>query len=384
MKGVLMLVNEFPPHPGSYGAERQAERLSIYMAKRGLKVGVITRHFSDVPYRENRDGFLVIRIPQLGPGKFKTLTFTIGAILAIFRYRHMYDVLHAHLAYSPAVAATIAGKLLGKPVMVLFGNTGTFGDVQNFSVTWRGKLAARILRKWVDMYISLSVMMEKEMTDAGFDPSKVVCMENGVDTADIRPPADKKQAKESIGIKDNQILVLFTGRLTKQKAQEVLFHAFQKALQASPNLHLMLVGDGEDRKKLEILAEDLKIASRITFVGRVEDVRPYLCAADIFVLPSLAEGLSNSLLEAMSMGLPCIASRVSGSVEVLGEGDERGLLIDPGDIEQLAEAIVRLASNPDWASRMGLRARERIIEKYDMFAVVDKYISLYRRLCGEV
>lgn len=384
MKGVLMLVNEFPPHPGSYGAERQAERLSVYMAKRELKVGVITRHFSDVPYMENRDGFLVIRIPQFGPGKFKTLTFTIGAILAIFRYRHMYDVLHAHLAYSPAVAATIAGKLLGKPVMVLFGNTGAFGDVQNFSVTWRGKIAARILRKWVDMYISLSVMMEKEMLDAGFDPSKVICMENGVDTADIRPPANKKQAKESIGVKDDRILVLFTGRLTKQKAQDVLFHAFQKALQVSPNLHLMLVGDGEDRKKLEMLAEDLKIALRITFVGRVEDVRPYLSAADIFVLPSLAEGLSNSLLEAMSMGLPCIASRVSGSVDVLGEGDERGLLIAPGNIEQLADAMVRLASNPAWASRMGLLARERIIEKYDMFTVVDKYISLYRRLCGEV
>ena len=130
MNGVLMLVNEFPPLPVG-GAERQAERLAEFMGHQGLWAGVITRGFDGLPETEIRDGFDVIRIPQYGTGKLKALTFVIKAVLAIFQRRRSFDVLHAHLEFSAAVAAAIAGTILRKPVIVKFGSSGASSEVRN-------------------------------------------------------------------------------------------------------------------------------------------------------------------------------------------------------------------------------------------------------------
>ncbi len=381
LKGVLMLVNTFLPLPVD-GAERQADHLAVYMAQQHLWVGVLTRKKGPHPKSEMRDGFEVIRIDQLGPGKVKSLTFTLGAIFAIFARRHEFSVLHAHLAFAPAVAATIAGRLLHKKVIIKFGGSGSIGDVETSKRTWRGRLALYIFRNWADICVALSDEMEKEMLEAGFLRSRVIRMVNGVDTKKFSPSVDKSIEKKALHFEGKQI-ILYTGRLVAVKNINVLLLAFQRSMAAVPNLHLFIIGDGEERSMLETLAADLGIQNNVTFVKWVEDIGPYLRSADIFVLPSQIEGISNSLLEAMSAGLPCIATRVGGSRETLGDGNNFGLLIEPDNVDQLVEAIVRLGSDHQEALRLGACARQRILDHYDLSIVGSGYYRLYEEITLE-
>ena len=376
MKGVMMLINLFPPFGG--GTERQAERLAAYLARQNVFAGVITRRVDDSPRTEIRDGVRIIRIREIGPGKIKSLSFIGGAILNIILYAKSFDVLHAHLAFAPAVAASISGKLIGKRVIVKFGNSGNFGDVQELNRSWRGRLILAIIRRWVDLFIALTEDIELEMLNSRLPPARIIRMVNGVDTSSFCPTSDKEAAKASIQMA-GKLILLFTGRLTAVKALSNLVQALKQVIGVLPNVQLLLVGDGEERKPLEMLAADLDIESHLTFLERRDSVQPYLNAADIFILPSHGEGISNSLLEAMASGLPCIATNVGGSVDALAQG-ACGVLISPNNIQQLVVAILHLALEPSEMERLGRLARQRAVDHYDLAVVGAQYLDLYQKL----
>ncbi|MHB8776916.1 MAG: glycosyltransferase [Anaerolineales bacterium] len=377
IKGVLMLVNHFPPLPVG-GAERQAERLAEYMSGRNLWVGVITRKVGSLPKVEKRSGFNIYRARQFGSGKFKSILFTIGAFFGVLRLWKHFDILHAHMEFSSAVAATIAGKLVGKPVIVKFSSSGFSSAVKQSSATWLGRLRLGILRRWANAYIVLTNEMEEELLEEGFPRSKVFRMDNGINANEFSPTADKESAKAFLNLSKMNVII-FIGRLVSVKALPVLLTAFERALKVDPSLRLLLLGQGPEQKTLEALSENLGIQSRVTFVGNVNDVKPYLQAADIFVLPSLGEGLSNSLLEAMAMGLACIGTRIMGSMDALGNG-ANGILVEPNNIDQLADALIRLVTDKNEVKRLGLLARQRILENYDFSVVGTRYYALYNQL----
>lgn len=378
MIGVLMLVNEFSPLPTG-GAEKQAERLAQQLGKQGFRVAVLTRGMPGLPGREQRNGYSIQRIPQRGPGKLKSLTFMAGAMLAVLRRRREIDILHAHLAFTPALVAAIMGRVLNKPVVVKFGTSGPFGDVRVSQRTWRGRLRLALLRRWVDVSIALSAEMEAEMLEAGFPRERVRRMSNGVDADAFHPRHDKPAAKSALAL-SGKTVALFVGRLSPQKAVPVLLDAWRRAVGECPGLHLVLLGDGPDRPALEHMAREHAIDAHVTFAGHVPDVRRCLAAADIFILPSASsEGISNALLEAMASGMACIATAVGGSPEVLGDG-ECGILLPPHRPDLLSEAIVSLVRHPDEAARYGERARSQILSHHS-FAVVDgQYRALYEQL----
>ncbi len=379
MKGVMMLINLFPPYGG--GTERQAERLAAYLTQQNIYAGFITRKLDDSKYVETKNGFQIFRIPELGPGKIKSLSFILGAFFTMIRRSKSFDILHAHLAFAPAVAASIAGKMLGKQVIVKFGNSGAFGDIHELNRTWRGRLALTIIRRWADAYIALTDEIESELLEAGFPPARIVRVVNGVNTALFCPSADKRAAKAVLH-QAGKTVFLFTGRLTAQKALPDLFLALKQVIDVYANVHLFLLGDGEEQRSLEALAADLNIAPHVTFAGRRDSVKLYLDAADIFVLPSLGEGISNSLLEAMSSGLACIATNVGGSVDALADG--AGILVSPNNVGQLADAILHLIADPKEMEYLGKQARQRAIEQYDLDAVGKRYFDLYRTLADGV
>jgi glycosyltransferase involved in cell wall biosynthesis len=379
MKGVMMLVNYFPPLPTG-GAERQAERLAGYLVAKNVHTGVITRRVGALARVEERDGFEIHRIMQVGPGKMKTITFTIAAIIFLIRFRNTYDILHAHLAFSPAIAAAVAGKILGKSVIVKFGNSDSFGDIQRSQKTLRGRIRLAILRRWVDVCIALDADMEKEILAAGFARDHVIRMDNGIDTTKFKPGVDKLLARKSLNLGlENKVLILYSGRMVPQKALPLLIKAVQQAVKSCQDLHLLMVGSGEDRASLIALTDELGLAHCVTFIDQVSDVKPYLHAAELFALPSLAEGISNSLLEAMSCGLACIATSVGGSPEVL-EGGKVGMLVAPQNVEELTAALVCLGQSEEKRMRLGVLARQRVLEKYDFQVVGEKYFGLYNRL----
>ncbi len=377
MNGVVMLVNEFPPLPIG-GAERQAERLAQFLAGQGWDIRVLTRGATGVPARQQKDGYQVLRVRPRGPGKIKTATFVLGALGILWRERRHYQILHAHLAFGPAFAAALVGRLLGKAVIVKFGNSGQFGDVQSSQKTWRGRLRLAALRRWANVVITLDEKMQAEALSAGFSEHQIRRMPNGIDSRVFHACPDKEAAKIALGLSP-ALTILYTGRLNKQKSLDTLLLAMYAAEQQIPNLQLLLVGDGPERHNLVMLAQELDLAEWVHFTGAVGDVSPYLAAADLFVLPSISEGISNSLLEAMASGLACIATRVGGTADVLGTA---GVIIPPRHPDGLALEIVRLAQNPSEITRLGMAARQRIAAEYDFEIVGARYIQLYRRLMG--
>ena len=372
-----MLVNDFPPLSVG-GAERQAERLAVYMAEQGLATGVLTRRVDNLPHQEDRDNFTVYRLAQFGPGKLKTITFTIAALIKLIQLRSSYDVLHAHLAFAPAIAAAVAGRLLGKQVIVKFGNSRLFGDVERSRQSVRGRVRLTILRRWVNMIVTLDSEMEQEALGAGFARQHVVRMDNGIDTHEFQPVPPTTTAKRAFNL-DRKIVAVYTGRFTPQKALPNLLQAMRLASDSCPELHLLLVGQGEDESTLRALARQLNLDARVTFQKSVDDIRPYLHAADIFILPSLAEGISNSLLEAMACGLACITTRVGGSPDVLGDG-ECGILVQPNQIDELADALIRLAKDEAERNNFAKKARRRIMDRYSIQTVGKTYVDLYKSL----
>jgi glycosyltransferase involved in cell wall biosynthesis len=140
-----------------------------------------------------------------------------------------------------------------------------------------------------------------------------------------------------------------------------------------------VVGHGPDRERLERRAAALGVADHVRFTGAVDDPVEILRAADAFVLPSVAEGMSNSLLEAMATGLPCLASRIGGNIDLLEE-DRTGLLLPPDEPEAWSSALLALLDDPARGQRLGAAARRRIETEFALPVVVDRYLALYRKL----
>ncbi|HEX3449817.1 MAG TPA: glycosyltransferase family 4 protein, partial [Isosphaeraceae bacterium] len=158
----------------------------------------------------------------------------------------------------------------------------------------------------------------------------------------------------------------------------LLLEAWAKVVCQS-EANLILVGPGNDRQRLIELAASLGISNRVQFVGAVDSPAEYLRAADIFVLPSVAEGMSNSLLEAMATALPCVVSGIGGNTDLVADG-QTGRLVAQPTAEAWSNTIRELLENPSEARRLGSAAHQRIDREFALGVVVDRYLELYRRM----
>lgn len=169
-------------------------------------------------------------------------------------------------------------------------------------------------------------------------------------------------------------------RFSIHKGHPVLLEAFSKLLSDWPDAKLLIAGDGETRSTLERLASKPGLSDHVTFLGMIRDVREFLAVIDVFVQPSVAEGLGISAIEAMSMELPVIATRVGGLSEVITDG-ENGILVEPNDSNALSMALDRILRDSTLRERLKCQARKTAVQKFGLEAMVDQYESLYTQLC---
>ncbi len=188
--------------------------------------------------------------------------------------------------------------------------------------------------------------------------------------------------RKALGLDEASPVLLTVGRLVPQKGQRYLLEAMPSVLAQCPNARLLIVGTGELENTLKSLAVQLGIEGAVQFLGRREDVRELLALSDIFVFPSLFEGLGVSLLEACGMGVPCVASRVGPIPEVIEDG-VTGLLVPPRQPQALAEAILCLASDRERARAMGQRARQVAQERFSVSRMVGALEGLYMEVLGQ-
>jgi glycosyltransferase involved in cell wall biosynthesis len=224
------------------------------------------------------------------------------------------------------------------------------------------------------------------MRRAGIEPARIHHIPHGVDLARFRPAtADERTAlRARLGLPRADTILTYTGRLLRGKGLEALVAAFADLARRHAGLRLMLVGSGagqtlsvEDTLRAQVAAAGL--SPHVTFTGRVDEVEVYLRASDVFVFPSEFEALGISLVEATACGLPCVASRTGGIVDVV-DHDATGLLHDPGDKAGIVDAVSRLLADSALRERLGRAARERAEREYDWTRSVLRYRQMFAGL----
>ena len=244
----------------------------------------------------------------------------------------------------------------------------------------------RIYAPFVTQFIALSKDLENYLTSrVGVRKDKVVQIYNGVDAERFHPAA-RRAPIPGCPFNDEGLWIVGTvGRMQAVKNQTDLARAFVQALQAAPEarqrLRLVMIGDGPLRNEAQALLEQAGCADLAWLPGERNDVPEILRGLDCFVLPSLAEGISNTILEAMACGLPVIATDVGGNAELIAAG-VTGTLVASGDVPSMAAEIVRLSQQKEKAREMGESGRRLVEQKFSMEAMVRQYQSLYDRSLG--
>jgi L-malate glycosyltransferase len=362
-------------HPFASGAERQALAQGAELARRGHTVHVITRAVPGYPIvDEEHQGIFIHRwIKTAAAGPLFGLSFVASVMAALKRLIPEIDVIHTHQGLWEAVATGLARSVLSvKPTLVQPASAGYYGEADEL----RRTRAAPLLRRAIlanTGFAAISAEIDRQWRELGVAPGQIVRMASGVNTHEFRPGLSAVEADLL-----PRPRVIFTGRLHPQKNLPHLLEAWVSVARQS-DANLILVGPGNDRQPLIELAAKLEVADRVQFVGAVESPAEYLRAADIFVLPSVAEGMSNSLLEGMATALPCVVSRIGGNTDLVADG-LTGRLIAGSTAEAWSSALLELLENPSEARRLGNAARERIDQEFGLEVVVDRYVDLYRRM----
>jgi glycosyltransferase involved in cell wall biosynthesis len=408
----------FSPSVG--GAEARAEKQARQLQALGHEAIVVTlRHAKDWKRTETLDGLPVIRVGgifnrggRLRLGWLGHLPIFITTLLALWRLRHSYDLIHAlHLSS----AAALAGKLLHKPVIVsvqcagpnetqreqleqgarLMADTLTetsfltvdskhwisgAGDIAHFPQLAFGNLMLRFLRESNAFYQILSTRSRSYLISHGFRASQIVHISGSVNTEKFQPAPEQRPDPAR---PDRDIICV--ARLEYAKGVDVLLHAWGRMMhspaewRADLQPRLRLVGEGAYRAQMERIVAELGIQDSVEFLGLRTDVVDLLQQSWGFVIPSRWEGMSNALLEGMACGLPCVATRVSGSEDAINDG-VNGLLVEPEQPAEMAQALRRIIEDTDLAQRLGREARTTVVHKYQLTTVVDQCLELYRFL----
>jgi len=189
------------------------------------------------------------------------------------------------------------------------------------------------------------------------------------------------QVRQELQIPADGFVFLNVGRLEPQKGQPVLLRAFQKVAAELPNSYLVLVGEGSQIKSLQALAGELGIADRVKFLGQRSDVGAFLEMSDVFVFPSLFEGLPLAPIEAMLKSLPCIVTSIEPVLELFADG-ETGIVVRPGSVDELAAAMRRVYADPELRKRLGAHARSKAVDNFDSSTGLHAWEKLYLELAA--
>ncbi len=241
------------------------------------------------------------------------------------------------------------------------------------------RMAERWLMQRTDAVVASAESVRDFYVDQiGADPDKVVVIYNAVDWSQLQTTMSRDEMRAELGVPLDVPLAGIIARLTEQKAHRVLFDAMVSRPELA-NLHLLAVGDGELRRELQSRVEQLGLSGRVHFAGARRDLGNILGAIDMFVMPSLWEGLPLSLVLAMGAGLPVIASKVAGIPEVVHD-NVSGLLVEPGDVPQLATAMTRVLQDDTLRVLLSQEARAFVRPRFGVDGYIASVTSLYDRL----
>ncbi len=350
---VLMFDAAFPP-PIIGGKEKQAYLLSQELIRNGIDVMALS-------YVHNSNKTELIGKLSIERVKKDLLGF---AYLPLFllKMKAKHNILHIHTPSRIGVSLLIVGKLLGYKTVFKFPNENMLDNKNSIS----GKIWKLIVKK-SDMLITLERSTYSKLLKENFIEKKIFNVSNGVEISKIKKNTKKKN-----------IELIFLGRLVPQKKCDDLLKACEKLDENFKNWHLSIVGEGYLYDDLVSLSVELGIDKKVDFVGYQSNTMEWLKKSDIFVISSEREGMSNSMLEAMSIGLPIVTTKVSSTEEMLGKDYE--FAVDIGDVDSLASKIFKLSSDINKRRDISKFIYDRCVEKFSIKSVAKKYIERYKEL----
>jgi glycosyltransferase involved in cell wall biosynthesis len=368
-----MAIQRFAPFVG--GGELQLERVLPALAARGIRARVLTRAEGGTPSRDLVKDTEIRRSRLAGEGPAASLTYVATGLADVLRRRGGTDVVHAHGALSPATIA-LGATLLRIPAVVTPLGAGPPGDLARLREKPGGRLRLRLLVRRAH-FVALSNELAAELTACGVPDARIHRIPNGFDPASFRPaePEERARLRRRFALPDDRLTAAFVGRLHPVKNLDTALDAVAKV----PSVDLLVAGDGPDRARLERHTRELGVDDRVRFLGQRDDVGDVLRAADVFVLPSHGEGMSNALIEAMACGLACVvAAEIGGAAQLVGAG--RGIVLPAGDSGAWAATIEQLGKNPSRRRALGSAASRFVHESFTLDRTADLLAALYRQL----
>lgn len=415
---IYVVISTFLPYVG--GAEMQTLAKCQRLRENGNKVRIVTfRHQKDWKVREEVKGVQTIRVAGALLGgrekyprpiqQFLYLLATFVMCWTIWDHRENFDVLLVCQLNVLTLPLSLVCLLAKKPMTIIVISAGTDkadlkaeprllagpldpnqewlkvdsqgwingGDLQGLER--KGKLGLKLTRTFLyrakAVAIVLSTRTQRYLKEHGFDQLEVERIPNGVDVVRFHPaPAVSPEEEQKKNLR-----VICVSRLRHEKGNDVLLQAWHLVQKQKPEARLILVGDGPSEAQLKRLARELNILESVEFAGQQSDIPAQLHRASIGILPSRWEGMPNALLEYMASGLASIATRVSGSEDLIQPG-VNGLLVESEDYKGMAEALLTLLGNGELIQRYGAAARQTVEQSYTIEYVTKRYLEVYQRL----
>jgi len=360
---------------GMYGAEAVVATLASDLQNRGEDtiVGIFDnahRPKIDASDRIEKAGIRVIRIPCSGRADRQT----VRAIRRLMRTEQI-DILHSH-GYKADIYGYLAARRLSIPIIATRHNQRGLGHT--FAIRLYEFVDILVLRHF-NAVAAVSDLIAEELCRAGVAPKKVTVIGNGIDLSRFvgASPTLSKELN-----KGQRLFIGTAGRLIPQKGIEYFLMAASEVLKEFPTLLFGIVGEGLHRSALEGLMRDLDIERSVVFTGPRADMPNVYASFDIFVLPSLEEGMPMTVLEALASGLPVIATKV-GAVAKLVFPNQTGILVQPSEAGGLSAALISLIRDPELRARLGQNGRSLVQNEYSSSVMAQRYQRLYEGLLNE-
>jgi glycosyltransferase involved in cell wall biosynthesis len=381
---VVLITRRFWPLVG--GAEMAVANLAAALHDAGHSVTLLTaRWHPEWPQEILHCGVRVVRIPQARTRFLGTLGYMRRLRAWLTRHSDQFDLVYVSMLKHEAFVAVGAARRGRFRVVLRAEGGGQTGDVAWHAKARGGAWIARRCRL-ADAVVAPSPAIQQELLAAGFPSARLNYIPNGVAPLPPRTPERRLAAREALAtahpvlsLSPNTQLAVYVGRLSAEKGLFALVDAWTKVTSARGNVRLWLVGAGPLRDDLARRIEQLHLRGRCVLVGSFDSVEDLLTAADLFVLPSYEEGMSLALLEAMSAGLPIVASDIPGNRTLVVDG-EHGLLVKPGQSDAIAAALNKLLDDRALANHYGEDARQRAEHHFSLANMRERHEQLFEQL----
>lgn len=303
--------------------------------------------------------------------------------LFVWRLSRLIGKLRPDIVHSrnwAAIEAVIAAWLAGVPIRIHGEHGRTASDPLGKNP--RRKVIRRLISPLVNRFVTVSDDLRRWMTaEVGIPAVKVIRIHNGVDVARFSV-GGSEAGRRALGLARDDVVIGAVGRLESVKDHMNLLEALAR-VRTTRRWRLVIIGEGTLRRELETRMEREDLRGKVRLMGERLDVPELLKGLDIYVISSIAEGISNTVLEAMATGLPVVATRVGGNPELVEHG-VNGMLVRVSDPDALADALATYLNDPDLALRHGRASRQRAVEKFSLASMGVQYRDLYLSLLGRV